>query len=168
VAQTGGRAGDAKLGDLAGRVALVLLTEARERAGVSAADAERIERASLELPRPPGATFVIVRSPAGSTPVEATLVRGPKDAREDRGPEVVASGIGLLTLRMDPGDASPAIVRLRRAAELPPARPTKVRVDALVPTSDGKPPRLSSIDVELPITGKPVELAWTNGAFTPP
>jgi hypothetical protein len=168
VAQTGGRAGEARLGELAGRVALALLAEARQRPGLSPADAERLGRAALELPRPPGATLVVVRSPAGSFAVDATLVRGPRDAREERGPEVVAPGIGLTTLRMDLGDTSPATLRLRRAAELPPARTVKVRVDALVPTADGAPPRLASIEVELPNNGKAVELAWSNGAFAAP
>jgi tetratricopeptide (TPR) repeat protein len=165
VAQTGGRAGEARLGDLASRLSLALLAEARTRAGLPAADAERMERASLELPRPPGATLILVRAPGASRPIEVTLVRGAKDAREERGPEVAAESIGLSTLRIDPGDNSPATLRLKRPLELPPASPVRVRVDALVPAGDGKAPRIVSTEVELPSSGKPVELAWVGDAW---
>jgi len=166
VAQTGGRAGEAKLGELAGRLSLALLAEARAKPGLPAADAERLERASLELPRPRGATLLLVRAPAGTRPVEVTLVRGAKESREERGPEVAAEGIGLYTLRLDPGDATPITLRLRRSAELPPARAARVRVDALVPAGDGKAPRIVTTEVDLPITGKPVELGWTGAAWS--
>ncbi len=166
VAQTGGRAGEAKLGDLAGRLSLALLAEARAQPGLPAADADRMERAALELPRPPGATLLLVRAPAGMHPVEVTLVRGVRGAREERGPEVAAEGIGLYTLRLDPADSSPVTLRLRRPAELRPARPAKVRVDALVPAGEGKAPRLVTTEIELPISGKPVEIGWAGGAWT--
>ncbi len=165
VAQTGGRAGEAKLGELAGRLSLALLAEARAKPGLPPADADRMERASLELPRPAGATLFLVRAPAGARPVEATLVRGEKAAREERGPEVAAEGIGLYTLRLDPGDPTPVTLRLRRSAELPPTRAVRVRVDALVPSADGKAPALVTTEVELPTSGKPVELGWAGGAW---
>jgi Flp pilus assembly protein TadD len=165
VAQTGGRAGDAQLGELAGRLAHVLIAEARLKQGVAADDAERLTRAALELPYPSGATVIVLRSPAAALPVEATLIRGPKDAREERAPEVATAGIGLYTLRIDPGDASEVTLKLRRAKELLPARATKVRVDALVPDAPGKPPKLVSTEVELPVSGKPLELKWAGGAW---
>ena len=166
VAQTGGRAGSAPLGDLAGRLSLALLAEARGRAGLPAGDADRLERASLELPRPPGATLILVRAPAGTHAISARLLRGAPTAREERGPEVAAEGIGLYTLRLDPGDTSAVTLRLRRPAELPPARPARVRIDALVPAGEGKPMRLVTTEVELPASGKTVELGWTAGAWT--
>ena len=165
VAQTGGRAGDARLGELAGRLALALLGEARARPGLAAVDAERMDRASLELPRPPGATLILVRAPAGSRTLEARLLRGARDAREERAPEITAEGVGLYALRLDPGDGSIATLRLKRPAELAPARPTKVRVEALVPGTPGKPPTLVSTEVELPSSGKPVEIAWNGSAW---
>jgi Flp pilus assembly protein TadD len=166
VAQTGGRAGEAKLGDLASRLSLALLAEARSRPGLPPADAERMERASLELPRPPGATLFLVRTPAAARPIQATLIRGAKDAREERTPEVAAESIGLSTLRLDPGDTSPVTLRLKRPAELAPASLLKVRVDALVPMGDGKAPRIVSTEVELPFSGKPVEIGWVGNAWS--
>jgi hypothetical protein len=165
VAQTGGRAGDAQLGELASRLAHVLLAEARLKQGVAPGDAERLTRAALELPYPSGATVLLLRAPAAALPVEATLIRGPKDAREERAPEVATAGIGLYTLRIDPGETSEVTLKLRRAKELLPARATKVRVDALVPDAPGKPPKLVSTEVELPVSGKPLELKWAGGAW---
>ncbi|APR78011.1 Hypothetical protein A7982_03358 [Minicystis rosea] len=165
VAQTGGRAADARLGDLAGRLALALLAEARARPGVTPAEQDQMIRAALELPRPPGATLILLRAPAGAHTIDAKLLRGPKDAREERAPEVDAAGIGLYALRLDPGDGSNAVLRLRRPSELAPARPTKVRVDALVPDGDGKPPKLVSTEVDLPISGKSVDIAWNGAAW---
>jgi tetratricopeptide (TPR) repeat protein len=166
VAQTGGRAGEAKLGDLASRLSLALLAEARSRPGLPPADAERMERASLELPRPPGATLFLVRTPAAGRPIQVTLLRGAKDAREERTPEVAADSIGLSTLRLDPGDTSPVTLRLKRPSELAPASLMKVRIDALVPMGEGKAPRIVSTEVELPFSGKPVELGWVGNAWS--
>src|SRR5262249_42625571 len=98
--------------------------------------------------------------------VGITLIRGEKAAREERAPEIAAEGIGLYTLRLDPGDTGPVTLRLARKAELPPARTAKVRVGALVPDGDGKAPRIVSTEVELPISGKPVELDWAAAAWT--
>jgi tetratricopeptide (TPR) repeat protein len=166
VAQTGGRGGDAQLGELASRLANVLLAEARSKEGVAKDDLDRLTRAALELPYPSGATVLLVRSPAGALPIETTLIRGPKEAREERGAEVAAAGIGLYTLRIDQGDATEVTLRLRRAKELPPAAGTKVRVDALVPDGAGKPPKLVSTDVDLPATGKVVDLKWAGGVWS--
>ena len=73
-------------------------------------------RASLELPFPAGATLVLLRAPAGAQALDVTLIRGPRDAREERAPEVAAEGIGLYTLRIDPSstEGAGAVLRLRR------------------------------------------------------
>ena len=166
VAATGGRAGDGKLGELSARVALDLVAEARKAPGLSAEDADRLVRAALELPRPaPGSIVVLVRAPAGAKGVIATLARGPKDAREARAPEVSAPGVGLYALRIDPGETSAVVLELSAPLELPPARATKVRVDAVTPPEGGKPPTVVTTEVELPISGKPLELKWSGGAF---
>lgn len=165
VAQTGGRAGNAELGELSSRLAHVLLAEAREHPDLAKPDAERLLRSALELPYPAGATVIVLRAPSGALPIEATLARGPKGAREELKPEIAAAGIGLYTLRLDPGDTSNVVLKLRRGKELPPALATKVRVDALVPDGNGKPPKRISTDTELPISGKPILLRWTTSAW---
>jgi tetratricopeptide (TPR) repeat protein len=165
VAQTGGRAGDAQLGELAGRLAQSLIAAGRAQGGVSKEDQARLARVALELPYPAGATLVLVRAPAGALPIEATLIRGPNGAREERPAEIAAAGIGLYSLRMDAGDTQ-AVLRLKRPEELSPARPTSARVDTLLPDhDDSKPPRIVSTEIELPFTGKPIELKWTGDAW---
>ncbi|MBK9260484.1 MAG: FecR domain-containing protein [Polyangiaceae bacterium] len=164
VAQTGGRAGDAKLGELAGRLAHVLLAEGRNREGIDATTLDRLSRAALELPYPAETVVVLVRSPAGALPIDVKLLRDDDEAD----PDVIAAGIGAYTLHFGAGEKSPIRLRMSRPEDLPPARGTSVRLSVLVPEPDGKLPRLVSSDVELPSTGKPVTLRWNGSAFTPP
>src|SRR5690606_13824173 len=105
-------------------------------------------------------TLVLVRGPAGVAPIEAVLVRGPKDAREERPPEIAAPSVGVASLRIDPGDTSEMVLRLRRQEELSPARPTRVRVDALVPKGKGQPVGIVSTEVDLPASGEVIEVKW--------
>ena len=157
VAQTGGRSGDVLLGDLAGFVAHALLAEARAKDSIPALDRERLTRTSLALPFPEGTIVFLVRAPAGSVPIAPLLIRGPKDAREERAPELASASIGLYALRGSSTDRD-ATLRLVRPEALPPSVPFKVRVDALVPDAEGKPVRIQSTDVEIPANGKPIEI----------
>jgi len=167
VAQTGGRTGSAELGDLAGRLAQALIAEARGQAGLGKDDADRLVRAALELPFPGGDTVVLVRGSAGQAPLEAALVRGPKEAREERRAELSTPAIGLYSLRIDPDETSEVLLRLKRTAELLPAQPSRVRVDALVPHGKGVPVGIVSTEVDLPVDGKPVDLRWAEGHWVP-
>ena len=74
--------------------------------------------------------------------------------------------VEVMKVRLDAGDAGDAVLKLERREELAPAAATKVRVDALVPDAPGKPPRLVSVDVELPITGKAVEVGWNGSGWS--
>jgi hypothetical protein len=48
-----------------------------------------------------------------------------------------------------------------------PARPYKVRVVTLMPSASiSAPPKLTTLEVELPATGKPVTLSWSDGQWT--
>jgi tetratricopeptide (TPR) repeat protein len=161
VAQTGGRAGDAQLGELAGRLSQVLLAEGRGKQGLPAADQDRLVRAALELPYPAGAAVVLVRAPAGALPITVKLSRDKAESE----PDIAAAGIGLYTVHFDAADRSDLSLSLARPAELAPARTTKVRVDVLLPAGDDKPPRLVSTEVELPSSGKPLNLRWTGDGF---
>ncbi|EYF07017.1 VWA domain-containing protein [Chondromyces apiculatus] len=168
VAQTGGRTGNAELGDLSGRVAQVLIAEARGRAGTPPEDGARLARAALELPFPPAATLVLVRAPSGTAPVKAELLRGTGAARKEEPADLTAPTIGLASLRIEPGETAETTVRLRRAKDLPPAPPVRVRVDALVPRAPGTAPGLVSTEVDLPVNGDPVDLRWTSERWEAP
>jgi tetratricopeptide (TPR) repeat protein len=164
VAQTGGRSGDVEMGELAGFVAHALLAEARSRDGVSEADRERLLRTALSLPFPEDGAVLLVRGPAGSVPIDVTLLRGPKDAREERAAPLSSASIGLYAAQIGASDVDVAL-RLRRPEALPPAQPYKVRVDALVAGKPGAAPRIVTTDVDIPPTGKPIEIRWTDGGF---
>ncbi|MEZ4300090.1 MAG: VIT domain-containing protein [Polyangiaceae bacterium] len=165
VAQTGGRSGDPLLGELSGHVAHALLAEAITREGVSDADRERLKRTALSLPFPESGAIFLVRAPSGSAPLAVSLLRGPKDARELREADLTAPSIGLFAMRTGPSDTDLAI-RLTRPEALPPALPLKVRIDALVAAGPGAPPQRVTTEIDLPPSGKPVDLRWSNGSFT--
>ncbi len=167
VAQTGGRSGDVPLGDLSGFVAHALLAEARGKDAVPAADRERLTRTALALPFPEDTVVFLVRAPAGSVAIDPILVRGPKEAREERPADLASPSIGLYAMRTSTTDRE-ATVRLRRPEALPPALPLKVRVDALLPDGAGKPLRIVTTEIDVPPTGKPLEIRWSDGAFTKP
>ncbi len=92
-----------RFSELTARLSLTLLAEARARPGLSPEDAARMERAFLELPRPPGATLVLIEAPAGARAIDATLLRGAKEPKEERKPEVAAEGIRALHAAHRPG-----------------------------------------------------------------
>lgn len=58
------------------------------------------------------------------------------------------------------------MLRLRRPAEPEPAHGTKVKVDALLSDGADKPRRLITTEVELPASGKAIELRFSGGAFS--
>jgi tetratricopeptide (TPR) repeat protein len=164
VAATGGRHGSAAFGELAGHVAAALTAEARGRSDLLGDDAARLARVALELPSPREAVVVLLRGPAGSA-ITATLKRGPKEAREERGPYPEAPAIGLWALSLSPRDTN-VVLSLARPAELLPARSTRVHIDALIPQAEGTPAKLATSEVELPATGKRVDVAWDGSAWT--
>ncbi|MBK8251603.1 MAG: VWA domain-containing protein [Polyangiaceae bacterium] len=165
VAQTGGRAGDVSLGEIGGYVAHALLAENAAKQGVSDTDRDRLIRTALALPFPDSGAVVLVRGPAGSVPLNVSLVRGPKEAPETRAPDLSAPSIGLMAMRMGASDTN-VVVKIARPLALSPARPVRVRVDALIPAGAGKPPTLVSTEIELLPDGKPVSVRLQDGALS--
>lgn len=165
VAQTGGRAGDPTLGEIAGYAAHALLAEARSKDGVSAEDRERLTRTALSLPFPEAGVVFLVRSPAGSVSLDVALVRGSGASREERKADLVSSSIGLHAMRTGAEDRELAVM-LKRPRALLPALPIKVRLDALISEGAGKPPRIVSTEVELAPDGKPLDMRWGDKGFT--
>lgn len=161
VAQTGGREGNPLLQDLAARLGLVLIAEAQTRKGASKEDVERLLTAALEMARPVRGVSVLVFAPAGEVPLGAEVLRG----EEEKPADIRAEGAGVYALSFDPRGTDAVKLRLSRPEALPPSRATPVRVRALVGTGPGTPPRLAAIDVDLPPSGKPLELTWTSDRF---
>jgi hypothetical protein len=93
------------------------------------------------------------------------VLRGDGAAREERPADIRAEGAGVYAITFDRDGASDVKLRLSRPEALPPSRSTRVRVRALTANGAVGIPRLASIDVDLPASGKPVELAWQGERF---
>src|SRR5262249_43886439 len=132
--------------------------------GLDASELDRLTRTALEIPQS-AAPVVLVRAPLARSAFTATVVRGPANARDERDPDIGAPTLGLYAFRLDTGERDDVIIRMRRREELPPARPTRVRVQVLVPEARGKLPRLLSTDIDVTPNGKPVEIRWSGGAL---
>jgi tetratricopeptide (TPR) repeat protein len=167
VVETGGRLGDPSAAQLAAHVAAALLAEARSGSGLAKEQTDALTFAALEIPRAESRIVVLVRSPAARDSVEAKLVRKTAGNKEEIAPEISAETMGLTALAFERGSADVELT-MSRSEELEPARPTRVRVQALVPSGSlSAPPKLVETDVELPPSGKPVTLAWSEGGWTP-
>lgn len=164
VVETGGRSGQATASTLAGHVAAALLAEARVGAGAKD-QSDALTFASLEVPRTEKRHVLLLRTPAALPGLEVKLTRRFGKEKEEIPPDITAAAMGLYALAFDPAGAELEL-SLTRPEELVPARPYKLRVDALLPSdSVSTPPKLASTEVELPATGKPVTLRWSNGAW---
>ncbi len=168
VAQTGGRDGNGQLADLAGRLASVVLAEASAGKGASKDDVARLVAASLEIARPTRGVSLLALVPAATVPVTVTVLRTEGKAAAEQPADIAAQGIGAIALSFDPEGSDAVRVRLSRPEDLPPSRPTHVLLRALV--GSGSPlvaPRLASLDVDVPATGKPVEVVYKDGKLAP-
>jgi len=153
--QVRGRSERSDLGDLASDLGVAMLLQPRQ--GVTdTARAEMLQRA-LELPSHTNNTILLVRAPSAIALLEARIVRGPANARQERAPDVWAHGLGLYRFVLQPGE-SDVVLKLTAKKELPPAGPIKVRIDVLVPKGGGKVPELTTRNVEVEANGKAFEI----------
>jgi hypothetical protein len=162
VAETGGRADDTGLGELASMTAAVLLEDARGRA--TGDDAARLARRALEVPLPDVAGFVLVRTPALDVPVEPRLVHGGDD-RAESPPDLAAASLGLFAMRLERGASGVGLV-LRRPASLDAGWPARVRADVLTFAEGERQGKLAHYDVTVPADGKDV-LVFGEGGKQP-
>ena len=158
--QTQGRSADTNLSDVASDLAAIIFLQPRE--GLAKSQQDELTRRALELSGRPGGTIFLVRWPVAVRPIEAMIVRGPKDAREDRAPEVSAEPLGIHRLVVDAEDASDIVLRLIAKEQLAPSAPIQVRVDVLVSQGRTIAPILVTRTVDLPQDGKKVELPWAK------
>jgi hypothetical protein len=102
-------------------------------------------------------------------PITATVLRGEGKAREEKPADIKAPAIGAYALPFNPEGVDEVRIRLKRPEDLPPSRPTRVRLRALV--GSGSPmvaPALASLDVDVPATGKPIEVVYKDGKLALP
>ncbi|MCE7889424.1 MAG: VWA domain-containing protein [Sorangiineae bacterium PRO1] len=168
VVETGGRSGQASASMLAGHVAAALLAEARSGAGVAKEQTDALTFASLEVPRAEKRHVLLLRTPAALPGLEVKLVRRFGKEKEEIPVDIAAAAMGLYSLAFDPQGAEVELL-LTRPEELAPARAYKLRVDTLLPSDAlSTPPKLTSSELELPATGKPVTLRWAEGGWVSP
>lgn len=107
------------------------MLEAAAKPGVPDDLRALLRRRVLEFPSPKAATVVLDRSPRLLHPVEATLVRGPKDGRDPRSPDVGLPALGILAFTLQPGNEKEAELRIRRPRALQPEPPVPVLISRL-------------------------------------
>lgn len=161
VAQTGGRAGDESLGELAGITSSLFLSEARAKANKGPEEAELLRRA-LEVPVADVAGYLVARAPT-SLSFSPTLLRDPK-AKDESRPEPAAPTMGLYAFRLERGEKA-VTLKLRRPQELAPTKVVPIRVDALLYGEDRARPTLLTKTVEVDANGEVVELVLENGVL---
>jgi tetratricopeptide (TPR) repeat protein len=159
LSQLAGRSEQQELGSLAVDIAAWMLSQPRQ---ASPAEAQELARRLLELPLRKSGTTVLLRVPASMPPLQAAVLRGPKDAREERAPDVAARGVGFYRLQLDAGDDD-VVLRLAAARELEPSAALPVQVITLQAQGAGKAPVVQMADVSIPATGKPLKLRWQEG-----
>lgn len=158
--QTGGRSERSDLRDLASSLASIMF--AQPRPDISLEQREELSRRALELPAPTQGTVILVRAPAARSPIDAKLVRGPAKARQEKGPDVWAHGLGLYRFVLEQGDSSDVVLKLTPKKELHPVLPVKVRLDAVLARGAGRPSDLVTKELEIEPLGNVTEIRWSG------
>ncbi|MBI5534403.1 MAG: VWA domain-containing protein [Deltaproteobacteria bacterium] len=157
--QMGGRSEDQMLGSLAVDIGAAMLAEPRK---IDALQQKELGRRQLELPLRKTGAAILLRVPAALAPIEAVVLRGPKDAREERQADIAARGIGFYRVLLDGGDDD-VVLRLTAAKDYVPSAPIPVHIVAIVSQGAGKAPVIKTVDVNLPVDGKPLKMRWQDG-----
>ncbi len=162
VAQTGGRGDDGRLGELASIVEASLIAAARQGSLPAETDA-LLARRLAQTPLPDVASVILVRMPLTDDRVEVFVARQEKD-KDELPADLDASVMGLSAVRIERGGGV-ARIRLRRAAGLPGARPSRGLVTALVLGKDRGQAKIVTREVDVAPGDKGTELRWNGEAF---
>jgi Mg-chelatase subunit ChlD len=158
VAQTGGRAGDSGLGELARQLGRSIAGEAlSQKPALDPAEAGALRRVARELAEPDTSHVLLLRAEGARADLKIELQTGAGPTKETRAPDVAASSLGLYLFRVG-GDTPLGAHRLSasRPATLAPAAPITLRVDTLPAMAAVDAPFQSERRV-LPHDGKAVE-----------
>jgi tetratricopeptide (TPR) repeat protein len=156
VTQTGGRGDDGRLGELASITRAFLLSRAR---GNNPPDVEaELDRRLLQTPLPDVHGLLLVESDPADDAVAVRIVRDDGEKAQSTA-DLDATALGLSAIRLERGMGAAKIL-LRRDEQLGPARTRKVRVAALVFSSDRRRSTLVERELEIAADGKDVELAF--------
>ncbi|MEZ4221283.1 MAG: VWA domain-containing protein [Polyangiaceae bacterium] len=165
VLETGGRDGSAEMALLAGRLASVLVAEARGGKH-SPETAATLKAQALELPRETSRVVLLVRAPGGEPALELSMTESGAAGKDVRPADVTAASAGLYAFSFG-AQAEDVLLELQRPEQLTPARASSVKVTALrLGTDPGSLPEVKSVTVELPADGKPKEVKWRAGELS--
>ncbi len=159
-AETGGRGDDGRTGELASILSATLLAGARQASPAPEVDA-LLARRLAETPLPDVASLLLVSTPPADDPVEVRVAQQ-EGQKADLAPDLDASSMGLVAVRVERG-AGAARLLLRRTAALAGSRPVRVTVRALALASDRGQSRLVTREVD--VDEKGVELRWNGEAL---
>lgn len=161
VARTGGRGGNGDFGELARQLGRVLaqsaLVSTLLRPGEE--EATRLRRLASELSQAEASSIVLVQAEAGAPELTVRLAGEGAD-KALREPDIAAPSLGLYLFRTSGSQLPQKLVErlsLGGPSALPPARPLRIRVDALSPT--GGNASLVTRELTLPSDGKVLALA---------
>ena len=165
LARTGGRSGDTQAADVATELGAVLVIEAATKPGVPDDMRGLLRRRALEFPWPKAATVVLVRFPRLLHPIEATLMRGPKDGRDRRSPDVSLPALGILAFTLQPGDEKDAELTVRRPRALQPEPKVSVVISVLRGPEDLSEAVVTSLASEGTADGEPVSYLFDGATI---
>ena len=166
LAQTGGRTGDSTLADLGARIAAAQMATLLATTTLSPDDRERLSRRALEIPWSQPGAVILVRTPRLLRPVEVRLMRGPKDARDERTPDVEAPTLGIASFVVQPGDLGDLEITIRRPDALQPETAVPVHIDVMRAGQDLSEATISSISAEAAADGKVVTYRYDGKTLT--
>jgi Flp pilus assembly protein TadD len=165
LATTGGRSGDTILGTLGSHLAATQLARHLAAKDLPQADRDRLSRRALELPWSRPATVVLISTPRLLHPMETLILRGPRDVREERTPDVNAPTLGLSSFVVSPDDTDGLEVIVRRPDALAPTEAVPVRIEVLQAGRDLSEATLVTKDVSVPADGKRRKFVLEEGVL---
>jgi hypothetical protein len=163
VARSGGRSGDAEIGELARQLGRVLAESALAGGPLkaSAEEVARLRRLLLELSQAETGSIVLVRAEAAAPELMVRLQTSDTD-KAPREPDIAAPSLGLYLFKSASSESAGKLLErlsIKAPSELLPARPIRLRVDALRAGSAAEGTRLATRELLLPSDGKQLALA---------
>lgn len=163
IEKSGGRSADKRASLLANRLAHLVVANAREAKKLPAADLTSLGRRENDFASLSATPIVMVLTEGGLPPITMSLERGPEKAREVVVADAAIAGIGLYTIAIPEGDATNAILSIAQPKGYAPTPPR--HVDVLI-LRGGSKPSLTTMPLDLALSGAAKKLKWDGGALT--
>ncbi|MFO0613965.1 MAG: VIT domain-containing protein [Polyangiaceae bacterium] len=163
VEKSGGRSADRRASLLANRLAHLVVASAKAQNKLAEADLTALGRRANDFAALGPSPIVVVRTEGGLPALELGLSRGPEKAREVVVADAAIAGIGLYTIAIPEGDVTNAILSIAQPKGYAPSAPRHVEVLVL---GGGAKPVLTTMELDLALTGTAKRLKWDGSALT--